>query len=157
MKKLVLIQFLLLTPTLLFGACKNQGKTLKGFSSEETDCGYLWHTIKNPTITIKGKKYPIALDLSDDYGDCPDPDKYCSRQLINTKARGNALCKAFGFEKYAKSNSGVGFHRKLSDIMVRLERSGPNKFKPALVKIDHSRSEFALVKTLSCYPIFRKK
>lgn len=156
MKRLMLISVLLLTPTLLFGACKNQGKTLKGFSSQETDCGYLWHTLTNPTITIKGKKYPIALDLSDNYGECPDPSQFCSRAAINIKARGNALCKAFGFEKYAKSNSGMGFHRKLSDTMARLERTASNKFRPSLVEIDHSRNEYALVKTLSCYPVYRK-
>lgn len=156
MKKLVLIQFFLLAPALSFAACKNQGKSLRGFSSETTDCGVLWHTITHPMITINGKKYPIALDLSDDYGECPDPDQYCSRRAINTKARGNALCRAFGFEKYAKSNSGMGFHRKLSDVMSRLKRTGPSSFKPALVRIDHSRSEYALVKTLSCYPVYRK-
>ncbi len=155
MKKLVLIQFLLLTPTLLFARCPDQKKQASILGSSKIDCGTLWHTIHNPTMTIGGKKYSIGLYQGDMSGECPDPRRGCYRPYLNLRARGAALCKAFGFAGYAKSGSGSAF-KKLPDFLAHLERKDKDTFTPKLVRVNHSRSEYAFVKTLSCYPNYRK-
>lgn len=155
MKKLLIAKILLLAPTLLFANCKDQNKQHSYLGSKEIKCGTLWHTIIDPTITIKGKKYSIGLDMGDMSGECPDPNRGCYRPYYNLKARGQALCKAFGFAGYAKTGSGSAF-KKRPDYLARLARNNKGQFYPTIVKIDHSRSDYAFVKTLSCYPNYRK-
>jgi hypothetical protein len=157
--KIFITFFFLLSSTLSF-ACANLSKKPAYMGHKEIQCGKLIHKIIAPKMIIKGKAYPFALDLGDMWGDCPASNQSCYPPYLNIQRRGNAICKAYGMGSYAKSNSySPLFHYSHStpDVMARFKRVNGNSFAPALVRIDHSRSEYSEVRELWCYPNYRKR
>ncbi|MFL5784926.1 MAG: hypothetical protein ACJ76H_09975 [Bacteriovoracaceae bacterium] len=150
-----IILFFVLSSTLTF-ACGDFSKKPAYLSAQKVECGRLFDTITSPTMTVNGKTYPFALKLSDMAGGCPSDDQSCYPPYLNIVHRGNAICKAFGFGAYATSND-WGIWKDLPDVMVSLERTKSGSWGPKVVSINHSRSEFAYTKTISCYHNYRKR
>lgn len=146
---------LLLTTSMSFACANLKGKPAY-FSQKEIQCGKLIHKIVEPTITIKGRKLPLGLDLGDMWGECPDPRVGCYRPYLNLKQRGNAICKAYGMGGYAKSTSWSPLFRSMPDEMGRLKRVNATTFAPAYVSVNHSRSEYVYVRSIWCYPNYKK-
>lgn len=154
MKNIILIiTFLSSLPVFACADLKNKPSY---FSQKKIDCGTLVHKIVEPTITIKGRKLPLALDLGDMWGECPDPNVSCYTPYINIKRRGNAICKAYGMGRYAKSTSWSPLLRSMPDEMGRLRRVNATTFAPSYVSINHSRSEYTYVRSIWCYPNYKK-
>lgn len=127
---------------------------------KEIKCGNLINKIIAPHFVMNGKAYPFALELGDLSGECPDPKVGCYTPYINIQRQGNAICKAYGMGGYAKSNSySPLFHysHNTPDVMARFKRVNAKTYAPALVRINHSRSEFSEVRELWCYPNYRKR
>ncbi len=120
------------------------------YFNAKISCGTLFEYISEPTITLNGKTYAFALDSGDLSGECPDPNVGCYTPYINIVRRGNAICKAFGFGKYATSND-YGVWRDLPDRMAALKRNARGTYSPQVVDINHSRNEYIYVKTITCY------
>lgn len=155
MKGLVLITTLFFSVSAL--SCADLKNKPSYFSQKKIECGKLIHKIVEPTITIKGRKLPLGLDLGDMWGECPDPKVGCYTPYLNLKRRGNAICKAYGMGKYAKSTSWSPLIRSMPDEMGRLKRVNATTFAPAYVSINHSRSEYVYVRSIWCYPNYKKR
>lgn len=158
MKTLIAISFLF-TTTLTF-ACADLKNRPRYFTQKDISCGTIVNKIIEPKIIIGGKQYALALDMGDMYGECPDPKVGCYTPYINLQRRGNAICKAYGMGPYAKSNSWSPlFHYSHStpDVMARLKRVNPTTFAPALVEINHSRSDYTEVRELWCHKTYPKR
>lgn len=154
MKKLFIFVFLL--PTSMTFACANLRGKPAYLSQKKIECGKLIHKIIEPTITIKGRKLPLGLDLGDMWGECPDPRVGCYQPYLNIKRRGNAICKAYGMGRYAKSTSWSPIFRRMPDEMGRLRRVNATTFAPAYVSVNHSRSEYVHVRSIWCYPNYKR-
>jgi hypothetical protein len=107
-------------------------------------------------MTINGKTYPFGMTSGDMDGGCPADNLSCYPPYLNIVRRGNALCKAYGFKGYGRSND-FGIWRDLPDHMAALKRSKSGSWTPVVVDINHSRNEYIYTKTIYCYPNYRKR
>lgn len=153
MKTIFLLSFLVLS--LQVFACADLKNKPAYFSQKKIECGTLVNKIVEPTITIKGRKLPFGMDLGDMWGECPDPKVGCYTPYINIQRRGNAICKAYGMGKYAKSTSWSPLFRSMPDEMGRLKRVNATTFAPAYVSINHSRSEYSYVRSIWCHKKYK--
>ncbi len=155
------MKYIILTLSFLFSiplfACADLKNKPSYFSQKNIECGKLVHKIVEPTLTIKGRKLPLGLDLGDMWGECPDPRVSCYRPYLNIKRQGNAICKAYGMGSYAKSTSWSPLIRSMPDELGRLKRINPTTFAPAYVSVNHSRSEYSYVRSIWCYPNYKKR
>lgn len=141
-------------------ACADLKNKPAYFKHAKIECGTLVNKIVAPKLVVGGKTYPFAMDASDDWGECPNPNEFCSRQLINMKQRGNAFCRAYGMGPYAKSNSySPLFHysHETPDVMARLKRVGGTTFAPAVFRMNHSRAEHFEVREIWCHKNYQKR
>ena len=150
MKELAVLVFLFTSFSVL--ACADLRGKPSYFSHKKIECGTLVHKIVEPTIMIQGKKLPFALDLSDAWGECPSSNLSCYTPYLNILRRGNAICKAYGMGRYARSTGWSPLLRSMPDEMGRLRRVNATTFGPAFVRINHSRSEYSYVRSIWCYP-----
>lgn len=156
MNPLLILAFIVF-PVATWANCSDMDTSHKpAYFSARVECGTFLHSLKDPKFTVKGKTYAFAMNLGDMWGECPDPHRGCFRPWYNIKARGNAICKAYGFGPYAKMTD-YGAFRALPDEMVSLERNGRGQFSPEVVSINHSRSEYAWAKTIYCHRSYRKR
>jgi hypothetical protein len=156
MNKIIFI-FILVFSSPMVLACANLKDKPSYFTHEKIDCGLIVNKIIHPKVIIGGQTYPLAIDLTDKWGVCPDKDVGCYRPHYNILARGNAICKAFGLGKYAKSKSYSPLFHTTPDVMARLRRINPTSFTPGLVRINHSRSEFFEVREIWCHKVYKKR
>lgn len=157
--KNLFILFIAFSSTLSF-ACANLSKKPSYMGHKEIKCGTIVNKIVQPTMKVGGKTYAFAMDMGDMYGECPDPKVGCYTPYINIKRRGNAICKAYGMGPYAKSTSWSPlFHysHNTPDVMARLKRVNATTFAPAVVSINHSRSEYSEVREIWCHKSYRKR
>ncbi len=155
MKNLIIAIFLL-SSSLTF-ACADLRHKPGYFTQKEIHCGAIVNRIIEPKIIVSGTAYPIAIDMGDMYGECPDPNVGCYRPAINIERRGNAICRAYGLGPYAKSSSYSPLFHTDPDIMVRLKRTQPHLFAPQIVRINHSRSEYFEVREVWCHKTYPKR
>jgi hypothetical protein len=158
MKKLFAI-LTLLTSSFTF-ACADLANKPAYFTQKGISCGTIVNKIIEPKIIHAGKAYALALDLGDMYGGCPDPNVGCYPPYYNLQKRGNAICKAYGMGRYAKSTGWSPlFHssHRTPDIMGRLKRVNPTTFAPGIVSINHSRSEYMEVREIWCHKTYPKR
>ncbi len=157
--KTIILFSTLLTSTLSL-ACADLKNKPAYFSQKGISCGAIVNKIIEPKISIRGKTYAIAMDLGDQSGECPDPLRGCYPPHHNVQKRGNAICKAYGMGKYAKSNSySPIFHssHRTPDVMARLKRTNAQTFAPALVTINHSRSDYSEIREVWCHKTYPKR
>lgn len=151
MKKTLLV-FCFLFSSLSFACADLRNKP--AYFNGQVACGTLFHTITDPTITLNGKTYAFGMDVGDMSGGCP-ANEGCYPPYLNIVRRGNAICKAFGFKGYARSND-YGVWRDLPNRMAALKRNARGTFSPQVVEINPARNEYIYVKTIYCYPNYRK-
>lgn len=157
--KILITLSLLLTSSLTF-ACANLRNKPAYMGHKEIKCGTLVNKIVEPKLKVGGKFYAFAMDLGDMWGECPDPNRGCYTPYYNIKRRGNAICKAYGMGPYAKSTSySPLFHysHHTPDVMARLRRVNATTFAPAVVRINHSRSEYSEVREIWCHKTYPKR
>lgn len=136
-------------------ACGDQRNKPGYLHAKKVECTTLFGKITDVTMTVNGKSYPFAMELGDLSGECPDPNRGCYTPYYNIVHRGNAICRAFGFKGYATSND-WGIWKDLPDEVVGLKRTSSGKWGPKVIRINHSRMEYAYTRTITCYPNYKK-
>lgn len=157
--KIFITFFFLLSSTLSF-ACANLKNKPAYMGHKEIKCGTIVNKIVQPKVTIKGKTYALALNMSDMSGGCPASNQSCYQPYLNIVRQGNVICRAYGMGEYAKSTSySPLFHydHTTPDLMVEMKRTGKSAFAPRLFRMNHSRSEFSEVREIWCHKTYPKR
>lgn len=154
MKNLIIISSLLMSS--LSWSCADLAKKPKWMGQNKIECGKLLHSIEQPTMTINGRTLPYAVVLNDDHGTCPDKKAGCFRPWENIVARGNAVCKAYGFGKFGK-HTGYTSLKKHPTEFAALVRDTSGKLRPQIVKVNPKRSEYSWVRSIWCNPDYSKR
>ena len=152
MKNMLMLFLFLCSLTSL--ACADLKTKPAWMSHKKIECGTLLNKISDPMMTVNGRTLPFAMDEGDMSGKCPVDGLGCYQPYYNMKARGNAICKAYGMGHYAKFKS---YSFKNSRQMITLQKNASGLYSPKIIKVDPAGNDYHLwVKTIYCHKKYKK-
>lgn len=142
--KMLLFVSILLSSYQVF-ACGNTKNKPAYLSAKKIDCGTFSSDIVQPKVRLGRSSYHLAFRFMDKSGHCPASDPGCFMPHLNLKAKGNAVCRAFGLGRHLNT-SDYGYKKFQRVALLRKTRRG---LAPSVVPFDY---KYLVIKRIKCLP-----